>query len=160
MKTIGVFKDFSDGSIKTVLKARNKGVIEVMLLFNKPDVDVIYVPTHHFCNLGCKMCHLTNEGLNKQMIPIQSDDMVEAIIKAVCYQVSDDFISDELIERRTKKRKLLISFMGVGEPLLNLALLEGLFAEESYLKEILKYSDIGYSLATMMPDSITWVWQF
>ena len=69
--------------------------------------------------------------------------------------MSDDFISDELIERRTKKRKLLISFMGVGEPLLNLALLEGLFVEESYLKEILQYSDIGYSLATMMPDSIT-----
>ena len=29
LKTIGVFKDFLDGSIKTVLKALNKGVIEV-----------------------------------------------------------------------------------------------------------------------------------
>lgn len=159
LKTIGVFKDFSDGSIKTVFKASNGGIIEITLLFNKPNIDVVCVPTHHFCNLGCKMCHLTNKGLNKSMLPIQSDDMIEAIIKAVCYREcgnleNTDFYTKESIERRTKKRKLLVSFMGIGEPLLNLLLLEELFIKESYLKEILQYSDIGYALATMMPNGI------
>ena len=71
LKNLGVFKDFSDGSIKTVLQTRDGGIIELTLLFNKPDMDVICIPTHHFCNLGCKMCHLTNKGLNKDMIPIK-----------------------------------------------------------------------------------------
>ena len=46
------------------------------LLFNKYDKDVVCVPTHHFCNLGCKMCHLTNRGFNKVMTPIKWEDFI------------------------------------------------------------------------------------
>lgn len=158
LENLGAFKDFSDGSIKTVLRTMDGGIIELTLLFNKPDMDVICIPTHHFCNLGCKMCHLTNKGLNKDMIPVKSDDMVEAIVKSACYSLDNslvdaEILNSELFKRRTNKKKLLLSFMGVGEPLLNLRLIEELILKEEYFKDVLQYCEIGYALATMIPNN-------
>ena len=42
--------------------------------------------------------------------------------------------------------------MGVGEPLLNLQLIEDIYKKEELIKEKLGYEDIAYSLATMMPN--------
>ncbi|GFI47457.1 ribosomal RNA large subunit methyltransferase Cfr [Lachnospiraceae bacterium] len=157
LKNLGIFKDFTDGTIKSVFRSSNQGVIEITLLFNKPDMDVLCLPTHHFCNLGCKICHLTNNALNKRMVPIEIDDMIEAIIKASCFNLADLSISTEnldsdILKRRTEKKKLMLSFMGVGEPLLNLNMIENLIKRESELKSILHYSDISYALATMIPN--------
>ena len=69
IKNIGIFKDYSDETLKFVYDAGDKKIIEMSLLFNKEDMDVICVPTHHFCNLGCKMCHLTNKGLKVSYSP-------------------------------------------------------------------------------------------
>lgn len=157
LKSKGVFKDFVDGSIKSVFENKNGGILELTLLFNKSDMDVICAPTHHFCNLGCKMCHLTNKGLNKQMMPIGVDDFIEALVKTTCYsdkwsKECNEVISQNKFNRRTHKKKLLISFMGVGEPLLNLSLLEEVYLKEDYIKNVLGYSDIGFAIATMMPN--------
>lgn len=54
VKNIGVFKDFSDNSLKSVFDLGNNKIIEMTLLFNKERHDVVCVPTHHFCNLGLK----------------------------------------------------------------------------------------------------------
>lgn len=64
-RNTGNFKDKRDGTIKSVYDVGEHKIIEMSVLYNKKDKDVICVPTHHFCNLGCKMCHLTNKGLNK-----------------------------------------------------------------------------------------------
>ena len=142
INSLGTFKDFTDGTIKTVFDVGNKRIIEMSLLFNKKEKDVICVPTHHFCNLGCKMCHLTNKGLNKAMLPINSEDFL--------YCLFNTLAKDN--KRRTDKKKLVISFMGVGEPLLNLQLIEEIYKKEELIKEKLGYEDIAYSLATMMPN--------
>lgn len=142
IKNLGTFKDFSDGTLKTVFDVGDKKIIEMSLLFNKADKDVVCVPTHHFCNLGCKMCHLTNKGLNKPMAPINSDDFMECLYKSLTKNNI----------KRTDKNKLLISFMGVGEPLLNLKLIEEVYKNENLIKEKLGYKDIGYAIATMMPN--------
>lgn len=142
IKTLGTFKDFSDNSLKTVFDLGENKIIEMTLLANKEEMDVVCVPTHHFCNLGCKMCHLTNKGLNKKMIPIKSGDFIESLITTVTKQG----------KRRTDKKKLLISFMGVGEPLLNLKLIEDVYKSESIIKDRLNYETVGYALATMMPN--------
>jgi len=143
IKNMGTFKDFSDGTLKTVFDIGNKKIIEMSLLFNKEDKDVVCVPTHHFCNLGCKMCHLTNKGLNKAMIPINSEDFIECLFQTLIKNGN----------KRTDKKKLLISFMGVGEPLLNLKLIEEVYKNENLIKEKLGYEDIGYAIATMMPNN-------
>lgn len=143
IKNMGTFKDFSDGTLKTVFDIGNKKIIEMSLLFNKEDKDVVCVPTHHFCNLGCKMCHLTNKGLNKAMIPINSEDFIECLFQTLIKNGN----------KRTDKKKLLISFIGVGEPLLNLKLIEEVYKNENLIKEKLGYEDIGYAIATMMPNN-------
>ena len=143
VKNIGVFRDFSDGTLKSVFEVENKQIIEMSLLVNKEQIDVVCVPTHHFCNLGCKMCHLTNEKLNKKMIPVKANEFIKCLIKT---------LTKEGGEKRTNKRKLLISFMGVGEPLLNLKLIEEVYLNEKTIKNKLNYDTIGYAIATMMPN--------
>ena len=147
VQKIGVFKDYSDNSLKSVFTKDNNKIIEMTLLFNKEDMDVVCVPTHHFCNLGCKMCHLTNKGLNKQMIPIMVEDFIEALKETVTKNINGN------LERRTDKKKLLISFMGVGEPLLNLKLITDVYKNESLIKDTLGYDLIGYAISTMMPNN-------
>ncbi len=44
--------------------------------------------------------------------------------------------------------------MGVGEPLLNLKLLEEVYNNELYIKEVLGYEKINYAIATMMPTKL------
>lgn len=147
IKKLGVFKDYSDNSLKSVFAKDDNKIIEMTLLFNKEGMDVVCAPTHHFCNLGCKMCHLTNKGLNKQMIPITIDDFIYALKETVNKNINGN------LERRTDKKKLLISFMGVGEPLLNLKLINDIYKNESLLKESLGYDKIGYAISTMMPNN-------
>lgn len=143
IEKIGVFKDFCDDSLKSVFDTGDNKIIEMTLLANKEQMDVVCVPTHHFCNLGCKMCHLTNKGLNKEMIPIKADDFITALIETVTIKG----------ERRTNKKKLLISFMGVGEPLLNLKLIEEVYKAEETIKNKLDYETVGYAISTMMPNN-------
>lgn len=139
IKIIGSFKDHTDGTIKSVYKVNNNKIIEMSMLYNKEDKDVICVPTHHYCNLGCKMCHLTNSKMHKPMQKIKIDDFMYCIIET-------------LKKYKTDKKKLLISFMGVGEPLLNLELIENVFNEQNKIKE-LGYDDISYAISTMMPNN-------
>ena len=139
IKNIGSFKDHTDGTIKSVYEINNKKIIEMSMLYNKNDKDVICVPTHHYCNLGCRMCHLTNSEIIKPMQRIIIDDFMPCLLET-------------LRNYKTSKKKLLISFMGVGEPLLNLKLLEDVFKQENKIKE-LGYTDISYAISTMMPNN-------
>lgn len=88
------------------------------------------------------MCHLTNKGLNKAMIPINSKDFLKCLIQTLSVNG----------KKRTSKKKLLISFMGVGEPLLNLNLLLDIYKMEKLIRDRFQYESIGYALATMMPN--------
>lgn len=139
-KKIGVFKDSTDGTIKCVYENDTRKVIEISLLFNKEDKDVVCVPTHHFCNMGCKMCHLTNNKLNKKMLPIKVDDFMDSLLTSLSYF-------------KNNKKKLIISFMGVGEPLLNLDLIKDVYLNENKIKEKYGYEEIGYAVSTMMPNT-------
>ena len=132
MRSLGTFKDKKDNSLKSVFDCGENKIIEMTLLFNKEKLDVVCAPTHHFCNLGCKMCHLTNNKLNKKMTPITVDNFIEALISTT---------TRDNKERITNKDRLLISFMGVGEPLLNLKLIEEIYDREEEIKETLGYKE-------------------
>lgn len=142
MQKLGKFKDFTDDSIKAVFSDDGK-IIEMTLLQNRITRDTVCAPTHHFCNLGCRMCHLTNNKLNKSMIPINYKDFEEALCATV---------TNSSGQRITNKKVLLISFMGVGEPLLNIDLLKNVFMHRDELCKKLNYDHIGFALSTMMPN--------
>lgn len=136
LKKEGIFKDNTDGTIKNVYRGENK-IIEISNLYNNAKRDVVCVPSHNFCSLGCKMCHLTNNKLNKKMNQIHFNDFIGCLLDSLKYFENKD--------------NLLISFMGVGEPQLNLKLINDLFINEKIIKEKYGYKNIGYSLSTMMP---------
>jgi adenine C2-methylase RlmN of 23S rRNA A2503 and tRNA A37 len=152
MKSLGIFKDNVDDSIKCVFDVENHNIIEMTLLQNRVDTDVVCVPTHYFCNLGCVMCHLTNNKLNKVSKTIDYKNFVLALSLTVCNQKKDDFGNLMANYRRTNKKKLLLSFMGVGEPTLNLKLIQDVNKNINYLKRFLCYDEIGIALATMLPN--------
>lgn len=138
----GVFKD-DDGSIKVVSNFDNKNILEMTFLVNKEYEDVICVPTHFFCNLKCKMCHLTNPKLKKEMIPIYIDEFMESL---------DRTIEIGRKVSKSNKKSLLISFMGVGEPLLNQKLIKDVARKITWIKKIYKYSHVGLAISTMFPN--------
>lgn len=130
IKVLGRFRD-QDKTEKFVFKS-GKGIIEITWIKNKSGIAVFCLPTHHYCNLGCKFCHLTESGVKKKMIPISLTDMVGAM-----NFILDSYISD---------KSLLFSFMGVGEPFLNIKLI---FEFYDYLKNNVK-KNIGLALASMI----------
>ena len=132
-----IFKNFSDNSIKYVFNLENNYIIEMNIL-NIDDIDIVYVPTHYYCNQGCKICNLTNNNINNSTIEIKIDNFIECLIKT--------------LTKRNNNKKLLISFIGIGEPLLNIKLIEELYKKEDILKQKLNYENIGYELSTTMPN--------
>lgn len=142
--SLGTFKDDTDGTIKSVYQGKC-GIIETTIISNKTsrNADVYCVPTHTYCNLGCKMCHLTNENSKRPMQRIDSESLIESIAKTA-YTKSG--------ERRSQNQNGWLSFMGVGEPLLNLDLIKETFQKESKLKELCNYENMTYALSTMMPN--------
>lgn len=141
LKCLGIFESHQDGTIKFVYQNELNEIIEVFLLKNK-SYDVLCVPSHHYCSLKCEMCHLTHNGTTKPMTKVTVDELMSAIYQSL--------IVDG--KRITDKKDLLLSFMGVGDPLLNFSLIEDTFKEEESLKK-LGYNSINYALATMMPIS-------
>ena len=143
----GTFIDHKDGTLKGVFDLDGK-IIETTLIVNKSeqDVDVFCVPTHHYCNLGCKFCHLTAKGIDKGMVPIEQEALLESIVRM------GRVGADATQERRTANRACLLSFMGVGDPLLNLKLLYDIALAEGRLREAGDYTKVGYALSTMVPN--------
>jgi len=135
LKLLGRFRD-EDQTEKFVFESP-AGIIELTWVKNKKGITVFYLPTHHYCNLGCKFCHLTEEhkGIGQKMIPISAEDLNSAM--------------EYVINKYTGNKKVLLSFMGVGEPFLNLDLVFQLFDLNKKKKGFV----FSYALASMMLSS-------
>ena len=128
---LGRFRD-EDGTEKFVFKTQN-GVIEITSICNKKGIDVFCVPTHHYCNLGCKFCHLTEDG-----------DSSKSMDKITARTLRDVLVN--VLELTGGNSNCLLSFMGVGEPFLNADLIV-----ETYKALNPKYENLSLALSTMMP---------
>lgn len=124
-----------DGTLKKVFEVESK-YLEIVQIIKEshPDRDVYCVPSHFNCNLGCKFCHLTDE-VKRPMPQVRFTDILNNV---------------ELFERDGSK--CLFSFMGTGEPLLNLELLKDMYAFENHFKGVTGYEKVGYALASMVPS--------
>lgn len=124
-----------DGSIKFVFRTE-QGPIEISYLVNKisKGYDVLCVPTHYYCGLGCSMCHLTNIKTKLRTIPIKANTLHSCISS-----IGSELRSDQC----------LVSFMGVGDGATNMELIRAIG-----MVELPMYSNTLVSMATMMPLSI------
>lgn len=128
---LGRFQDL-DKSEKFVFSTAS-GIIEITLIKNKPKISVFCLPTHHYCHLGCKFCHLTTSGNKTQkMTKITKDTMLKVL----------DFV----FSKYPIEEKVLFAFMGVGEPFLNLELVFSVY--KHFVKQ--KNHKISLALSSML----------
>ena len=141
-KLLGRFRD-EDGTEKFVYQ-NNRGVIELTWI-KKPhkNAHVFCLPTHYYCNLGCKFCHLTSEGDERQkMLPITSRELLAILVDV--WKKYIDF-----------QPALLLSFMGVGEPFLNYRLIPEIYRglKEKFNNGLSpKPESLNLAMATMVPS--------
>jgi 23S rRNA (adenine2503-C2)-methyltransferase len=95
-----------DSTIKYVFKGAYGDVLETSFINKRDGKDIICVPSQTSCNLGCKFCFLT--GLKLPVKNLRADEIEDVIIWTMGQMP------------KTGQKTLLISFMGCGEPLLNL----------------------------------------
>ena len=134
MKLLDTVKSKIDNTSKYVFLS--KGDILEFSYINKNDgKDIVVVPTQTSCNLGCKFCFLT--GLN---IPIRNLSPYEMV----------DGVKYSLISRRDENKILLVSFMGCGEPLLNID--KTVKAMSELLNIGYDYNLIRFAVASLVPS--------
>ena len=104
MKLLDTIKSKIDNTAKYVFLS-NGDILELSYIDKNDGKDIVVVPTQTSCNLGCKFCFLT--GLN---IPVRN----------LCRHEMVDGVKYVLMTCRDENEVLLVSFMGCGEPLLNI----------------------------------------
>lgn len=121
----------------------NKQIVELSYIDNGTGKDIICVPTHTMCNLGCKFCH-TTDYIGK--IPI-----VKITFHEIFYGIN--YIINDL---KLNNNTLLISYMGCGEQFncTKLDIIDGMdLVRLNYSYE--KFKNVRFGIATCLPkDSI------
>jgi 23S rRNA (adenine2503-C2)-methyltransferase len=132
---IDVIKSKVDNTVKYVFNT-DDGILEFSYINKNDGKDIICVPSQTSCNLGCKFCHLT--GLN---LPVR-------VVANIEYYAYIRHIVDSL---KNKNPILLISFMGCGEPLLNLdcIMVAAGTLRDHYIKE---YKTVRFAMSSLVPN--------
>jgi adenine C2-methylase RlmN of 23S rRNA A2503 and tRNA A37 len=124
MKLLGRFKD-PDSTEKYVFQD-DHGTIEITRINTKPDRDIFCVPSLYGCTLGCSFCFLTTLKITNNNKKINYSTIKECL---------------RYFENPKPDRQ--ISIMGVGDPSLNLEMVQ-----EACLNET------RVSIATIMPFAL------
>lgn len=127
-----------DDSIKYMLFTEQDNLVVEATFIDKHDgKNIICLPTQTSCCMKCKFCHITDIS---EKVVLRNLTSVE-IISIINYIFNDLNLSSE--------KMLLVSFMGCGEPLLNV---ENLIHSMIYLTE--RYDKIRFAVATSMPKNV------
>lgn len=123
-----------DNTIKYLL-SKDNFVVEVSYINKEDGKDIICMPTQTSCNLGCKFCHLT--GLNLT---------TKSLDKFSIFELAQHVISDIALKHDT----LLISYMGAGEPLMNI---DGVIGSAQFIKDayVKDYKKVRFAVASIVP---------
>ena len=111
MKNINIIRSTEDNTIKYVFKlddSIDEQIVEFSYINKNDGKTIICVPTQTMCNLSCKFCHAT-EYVGK----IKSRNLT---VNEIYYGISH-IIGD--LHIMSMNQPLLVSFMGIGEPLMN-----------------------------------------
>lgn len=122
-----------DNVTKHIIEDATFGKNEVSVI-RKADKIIFCLPILTNCKMGCTFCHLTGTTRPAKNL---SSEWLESVV--------DHLVNIEGLHNNPQD--LLISFMGVGEPLLNLS---GLLGSIHILHG--KYPRICFGISTMMPS--------
>ena len=127
-----------DSTIKYVFVNNDNFTLEFSYINKNDGKDIICVPNQTMCNMACKFCHCTEYIGKIKSEKLSWLDLVDGI----------QYIISDLGLRYDKM--LLISFMGIGEPILN---------HENIIKTMLHFYkkremiNIRFAIATCIPKN-------
>lgn len=135
MKLHKKIKSNIDDSIKYILFTETDNlVIEATFIDKHDGKNIICLPTQTSCRMKCKFCHVTDISDKVILRNLTSIEITEIV----------DYIFNDL--NLSENKMLLVSFMGCGEPLLNVRnLTDGM----NILNK--RYNKIRFAIATSMP---------
>jgi len=96
-----------DSTIKYVFVNDDNFTLEFSYINKNDGKDIICAPSQTMCNMACKFCHCTDHIGKIKSENLKRPDLIDGI----------QYIIDDL--KLTDDKMLLISFMGIGEPILN-----------------------------------------
>jgi 23S rRNA (adenine2503-C2)-methyltransferase len=135
MQILDVVRSVEDLTTKLVFS--DEGVVYEVSALNKGDgKDILVVPTQTSCKLGCQFCHLT--GLNILVKNNSREKLVEMVRLSV----------EHLKLQESSNKTLLISYMGAGEPLMNV---EEMVASAEIIAKTGTHEVIRFGVATLIP---------
>ena len=139
MRHIDIIKSTEDNTWKYIFKLEDDLIVEFSYINKNDGKDIICVPSQTMCNLSCKFCH-TTEYIGK----IKSRNLS---LTEIYYGVQ--FITTHL-DLKKNNRVLLISYMGTGEPLLNV---DNIVVSMKQIKKMESdgYSLVRFAIATSIP---------
>jgi 23S rRNA (adenine2503-C2)-methyltransferase len=112
--------------------------VEFSFIHKNDGKDIIVCPCQTSCKMGCTFCFLT--GMNLPVVNLTAEDIASGV---------------EQVIREAKlpqDKKLLVSFMGSGEPLLNYKHILEACHQIHFQHVMRKYDTVSYAVATMMPS--------
>jgi adenine C2-methylase RlmN of 23S rRNA A2503 and tRNA A37 len=133
MKNVDIIHSSIDNVQKLVFKNEENYVFEVSFIRKGDGKDILCVPTQTSCRMGCKFCHLT--GLDVPVKNISAPEIAE-------------LVSSSLSIIGVHNKTLLISYMGAGEPLMNV---DGVIGSAKLIKKFSYYQNVRFGLATLIP---------
>lgn len=135
VELVDVLKSSVENVSKLVYREGDNPVMEVSLIRKGDGKDILCVPTQTNCKMGCKFCHLT--GLDIPSTNLSTDQIVGLVYEALKYSSPEN-------------ETLLVSYMGVGEPLLNLP---GVIGSAIKLRELTSYKTVRFGVSSLIPGS-------
>lgn len=137
MKLLKKVQSQTDNVTKYVFSTEENFIVEFSYIDKNDGKDIICVPCQTMCNLGCKFCH-TTDFIGK--IKVRNLFSYEISIG-----INYIYIDQEL---KSKNRTLLISYMGIGEPMTNV---DNVIESMRFIRDTI-ITPVRFAVATCIPE--------
>ena len=127
--------------IYTLNRDNGPTTIEIGVIDKGDGKDILCVPTQTNCAQACRFCHTTQMAGKVAVSDLSAAEM-SGIVRAAWL--------DAEIDLAHPNRPLLVSFMGVGEPLANRGLVDAMIQMGRWAQD--QDTRIRFGLATMLPE--------
>lgn len=137
-KVIDRIESKEDRTVKLVLQSDND-FLEISLIDKQDGKDIICVPCQTGCRMGCRFCHLTEVPNKRPVRSLSKEEIADAV----------NFAIDQIPKRNPG---LLVSYMGAGEPMLNV---DGVTGSAKLISEnfSLWSTAVRFAVSTIIPKS-------
>lgn len=118
-------------------------IFEISYINKRDDRNIFCVPTQSMCHMGCKFCH-TTDYIGK--IPLKPID-IQTLVSSTIFALKD-------LNLENSDKTFLMSFMGCGEPMENMASVYGTM-QQIYGQRIFG-KETKFAIATSLPRN-NWI---